>query len=456
MQNVIHLYVVIVRGCNRLIRKHFFQLLILFAIILSFFGGENVKSNASNDKVYVIPLEETVEKGLSQFIKRSIKEAKSEHVDHIVLEINTPGGSVDAAMEIADILRETDIPVTAFINRRALSAGAYIALNADQIYMAPGGKIGSAAVIDLEGNEADKKIQSVWLSEMKESAEQNGRNPKYALAMADKDIDLHEYGAGKGQLLTLDSKQAVEVGYAEGIASDRDELLEKLGLKHATVLQSEESFAEKFARFITNPIVVPILLSIGSLGLIVELYSPGFGVAGTMGIASLLLFFYGHLVAGLAGMEAVILFIIGIILIIAEFFVPGGIVGILGFASIIVSFYIASGDFIHMTISLLIAAVVSVAASILLVKVFGKRMNIFKKLILRDSTSTESGYVSNTTRHELVGKTGVAMTVLRPSGTAIIDDERLDVVTEGGYIGAKKHVKVVKVEGSRIVVREVE
>ncbi|MCM3412574.1 nodulation protein NfeD [Metabacillus litoralis] len=417
-------------------------------------GFTSIISAESNEKVYIIPVEKTVEKGLSQYIKRTVSDAQSQKVDHIILEIDTLGGAVDGAMEIADTLRSSEIPITAYINRRAISAGAYIALNANQIYMAPGSQMGSAAIITGDGNAADDKAQSLWLSEMRESAERNGRDPKYALAMADKDVDIPEYGAGKGDLLTLETKQALEVGYSEGTAIDRDDLLKQLGYNNAAEIVAEESFAEKVARFLTNPVVVPILLSIGSLGLVVELYSPGFGVPGSMGLAALLLFFYGHLVAGLAGMESIILFILGIILIIAEFFVPGGILGIVGFVSIITSLYVASGDFVHMTISLLISFAVSVTASILLVKVFGKRMNIFKKLILRDSTNTESGYVSNVSRAELVGAEGVALTTLRPSGTAIFSDERLDVVTEGGYITKGNKVKVVKVEGSRIVVRE--
>lgn len=436
-------------------RKYFFLLMIIIGLVLSVFTGFNNELKAdSNQKVYIIPLEDTVEKGLSQYIERNITDAKEQGVDHIILEIDTLGGAVDGAMEIADTLRSSDIPITAFINRRAISAGAYIALNADQIYMVPGSQMGSAAVITGDGNAADDKAQSLWLSEMRESAERNGRDPKYALAMVDKDVDVPEFGAGKGDLLTLETKQAVQVGYAEGVAEDRKDLLNQLNLSNATILEAEESFAEKVARFITNPVVVPILLSIGSIGLVVELYSPGFGIPGFMGLASLLLFFYGHLVAGLAGLESLLLFILGIILIIAELFVPGGIMGILGFASVIGSLYIASGNFLQMTISLLIAFAVSVLVSILLVKVFGKRMNIFKRLILRDSTNTESGYVSSKTRNELINVEGVALTTLRPAGTAIIGDERLDVVTEGSYINKGQKVKVVKVEGSRIVVRE--
>jgi membrane-bound serine protease (ClpP class) len=431
---------------------------ILFGIVLflSLFGSAYMPAaDTASEKVAVIPIEETVEKGLSQFIKRSFKEAREEKAGHIILDINTPGGAVDAALEIADTIRASEIPVTAFIDRRALSAGAYIALNADQIYMVPGAKMGSAAIIDLEGNTADKKAESVWLAEMKESAERNNRDSKYALAMADPDVDLPEYGAGKGDLLTLTAEQAVEVNYAEGIAENLDSLLNSLDLGSAEVIEMEVSFAEKVARFVTNPIVIPILLSIGSLGLIVELYSPGFGLPGFMGLSSLFLFFYGHYIAGLAGLETVILFIVGLILVAAEFFVPGGIIGFIGFGAIILSFFIATDDIAYMAFSLVVALLVAVTAAIIFVKVFGKRMNIFKKLILRDSTNTESGYVSNRNRLELIGKTGIALTSMRPSGTALIDDERIDVVTEGMYIAKDQKIKIVKVEGSRVVVREI-
>ncbi|VEH78982.1 intermembrane protease YqeZ [Bacillus licheniformis] len=344
--------------------------------------------------------------------------------------------------------------MTAYVNRRALSAGAYLALNADDIYMAPGGKMGAAAIIDTQGNAADKKSESLWLAEMEDAAKKNGRDPKYALAMADADVDAKEVGAPKGELLTLSPDKALKVGYSEGTVSSLDDLLKKLNLKDAKIERAEVSFAEKVARFITHPVVIPILLSIGSLGLIVELYSPGFGIPGFMGLTALLLFFYGHLVAGLAGMETILLFAAGIILIILEIFLPGGIAGIAGLIAIVASLFLASGSFKVMAVSILIATAVSIAASILLTRVLGKRMKFFKKLILTDSTSTESGYVSNESRRDLIGKIGVTYTPLRPSGTVIIDDERLDVVSEGSFTAKDKKVKVVKVEGSRIVVRE--
>lgn len=436
-------------------KKLKFSIALFSCFIICLLLGVQLTAKSADQKVHVIPIEDTVEKGLSKFIERSFEQAKSDRAKHIILDMNTPGGAVDAALEIADTIRASDIPVTAYVNHRALSAGAFLALNADQIYMTPNGKMGAAAIIDGEGNAADQKSESLWLAEMSDAAEKQGRNPKYALAMADVDIDAKEAGAPKGELLTFNTDRALQFGYAEGEAKHMDDLLKKLDLANTTVQYDEVSFAEKVARFLTHPIVIPILLSIASLGLIVELYSPGFGVPGTMGVTALLLFFYGHLVAGFAGYETLFLFLAGIALIILEMFLPGGIVGIIGLLCVVVSLFLAAGNFTEMAISILIATAVSIMAVILLTKVLGKRMKFFKKFILTDSTNKESGYVSNETREDLVGQLAVTATALRPSGTIVLGDERIDVVSEGAFIDKGEQVKIVKAEGSRIVVRKV-
>nr|WP_147532723.1 nodulation protein NfeD [Bacillus marasmi] len=409
---------------------------------------------SSNEQiVYVVPIEETVEKGLHAFLQRAINTAEENNADAIIFEVNTPGGAVDAAGEIGKLLTSTDIKTVSFINKHALSAGAYIAINTDEIYMVPGSTMGSAAIIDQQGNTAGKKAESYWLAAMKAAANGSERNPIIAAAMADESIDLPEYGAPKGKLLTLTAEQAIEVGYSDGTVKNLDDLLAKLGFENADVRSMEESFAEKVARFITNPIVVPILLTIGSLGLVLELYSPGFGIPGFMGLSALLLFFYGHLVAGLAGFETIILFVVGIALVILELFLPGGIVGAIGTISILGSLFLATDNVVHMGISILIAIGVSILASILMIRVFGKKMSLFKKIILTDSTSTESGYVSNRNRTELLGLKGMTLTALRPAGTVLLNEERVDVVSEGEFIPKDTQVIVVKVEGPRIVVR---
>ncbi|MCR6110383.1 nodulation protein NfeD [Bacillus sp. A301a_S52] len=432
----------------------FYLSLFLLAIVLMV-APPKAESGGQGDLVYVIPVEKEVERGLEAFLNRSIQTAEEAGADHIVFEVHTPGGFVDAAGNIASLVRNTEVPTTAFIVGDALSAGAYISLNANEIVMAPGTRMGSAAVIDGSGNAAEDKAQSAWLASMREAAELNGRDPVYALAMADETIDISEYGAGEGNLLTLTPSQAMEVGYAEATVENREELLDYLNMEQAEVRETEITFAEQIARFVTNPIIIPILLSIGSLGLVLELYSPGFGVPGIMGASALFLYFFGHLVAGFAGWEAIILFGIGVVLIVLEVFSPSfGILGVLGIGAILASLVISSFSLMNILLSVFIAVIVTIIASIIFFK-YASYKGPFRRVILTDQTKTEQGYVSNENRHDIIGEIGEALTILRPSGTALLNDERLDVISEGGYIEQGRKVKVISATGSRIVVREV-
>lgn len=412
--------------------------------------------HANSHSVYIIPVEAEVERGLQAFIDRGIEEAEEADAGAIIFEIDTPGGFVDAADGIARLLQDTDIETIAYINQDALSAGAFLALNADEIYMHPAARMGAAQVIDQAGNAAGDKADSAWRSSMANAAESSGRETQYALAMADASIDLPEYRAAEGELLTLRAAEAEEVGYSEGKVSSLEELLELKGLEDSELVYINETFSESLARFLTNPVVVPILLSVAMLGLLLELFTPGIGVPAFIGLTSLMLFFYGHLVAGLAGYESIILLFIGLGLMILEFFVPGGVAGILGIAAVLGSILLAGGDLQSTAIAVLIAMIAATSGMVILVKFFGKRLQLFNRIILSDSTDTKSGYVSTANRPELIGQMAVTATELRPSGTIIFGDERIDAVSEGRYIGRAKDVKIIKVEGSRIVVRELD
>lgn len=431
----------------------FLVVIFVFSIGISQFEA---KDDGENKLVYIIPIEKEVERGLEAFLKRTTTEAIEAGANHIIFEIDTPGGRVDSAGQIGTLIQSIPIETTAYIVNEALSAGSYIALNTDNIYMTPHSTIGASGVITQDGTAADKKAQSAWIAAMKSAAESSGRDPLYAIAMADAEVDLPEYGAPKGEFLTLTPQDAVEVDYAEGIVKNQVELLYELNLSNATIVESETTFAEEVARFITSPIVIPILLSVASLGLIVELYSPGFGVAGSMGLIALILFFYGHIIAGLAGLEAIILIIIGIGLIIAEFFVASGILGFIGIGAIIGSLFMAGYDFVHMSMSIAIAFIVAIIAAILLFRSIGMEKGLFRHIVLRERTMTEQGYISTVSRDELLGKVGYTMTPLRPSGTITIDDERFDVVSEGSFVESGQKVKVTYVEGGKIVVRQLD
>ena len=411
--------------------------------------------SAAAQTVYHVPIEKNVEKGLHAYLQRAIEEAEQQGAEAILLDIHTPGGFVNAASDIGKLLTNTPLDVLAYINTEAHSAGAYIALHADEIYFAPTATMGAAAVIDSTGNAADLKAQSAWNAQMEGAAMLHDRDPQFALAMADDSIDLSEYRAPVGKLLTLQADEALEVGYSNGTASSVQQVLKLAGLEDAKLVEVEMTLSERIARIVTDPIVVPILLSIASIGLIMELYSPGFGIPGIMGLSSLGLFFFGHTIAGFAGYESIILLFIGFILIALEFVLPGGIVGFIGGALVIVSLLMAGANVVHMAYSILIAIIVAIVGMVIIMKFFGKKLHLMNKLVLRDATTTEEGYVSNVNRTELLGQIAVTLTQMRPAGVINVNDERIDAVSEGSYIDVDKKVEVVKVEGSRIVVREI-
>lgn len=428
--------------------------ILLFILFVSAFAFPLLDSQAATAKVYKVPIEDVVEKGLYAFLQRSFSEAEKAGAKAIILEIDTPGGFTDAAGKIAKLIDETDLKVIAYINDNALSAGAYLALHADEIYMSPNGLIGAAQVVDSSGNAADVKAHSAWVASMRNAAKSSKRNPLYAEAMANPKIDLSDYRAGVGDLLTLTADEAKKVEYSEGTVTSLKELLKETGLENTEIISTNETFSESIARFITHPVVVPILLSIAGLGFVLELYSPGFGVAGTMAASSLVLFFYGHLIAGFAGYETIILFLLGAVLVVAEIFLPHGIAGVIGSLAIIGSIIMAGGNPMYMAISVLIAVAIAITGMVIIMKFFGKKLHLLNKVVLMDTTDTQSGYVSNVNRVELLGRVAKTSTALRPSGAIELDGERIDVVSEGSYIAKGISVIIVKVEGSRIVVRE--
>ncbi|MFJ7729759.1 nodulation protein NfeD [Neobacillus sp. NPDC097160] len=207
--------------------------------------------------------------------------------------------------------------------------------------------------------------------------------------------------------------------------------------------------------FLTDPIVVTVLLAIAGVGIVLELFSTKFGIAGFIGVLALVIFFYGHFQAGLAGYGTLFLFVGGVLLIFLEFFLPGAVAGTLGVAALILSLFLAGEDTLQIGVSILIAIFISIFVFFMMIKIFGRKLVLFNKMVLSDTARKEDGYVSNINRTDLLGKVGTALTVLRPAGTMIIHNERIDVVSEGGFIEQNAKVKVIKVEGARIVVREV-
>src|SRR5699024_3875994 len=188
-----------------------FYILLLTLLLTVVLPPEKNAEDGSNKLVYMIPIENEVERGLEAFLTRSSNEAIEAGANHIIFEIDTPGGGVDSAGKIGKLLQTLEIPTSAYIVNEALSAGSYIALNSDTVYMNPNATMGASGVITGDGNAADEKAQSAWIAAMKSAAESKGRDPKYAIAMADESYDLPELGAPKGSFLTLTPSDAVDV-----------------------------------------------------------------------------------------------------------------------------------------------------------------------------------------------------------------------------------------------------
>ena len=281
--------------------------------------------------VYRVPVTGTVEMGLAPFVSRALEEAAEAGASGVVLDIDTPGGRIDAAWEIIDAVRDADLPVYAYVNRRALSAGAMIALSADRLYMRPGSTIGAATPVVGEGQRASEKMVSAMRSEFRALAEERGFDPAIAEAMVNENVSVEGISEA-GRLLTLTTTEAVSLGVANAEVEDWPALVASVGLEGAPVQEMSPNWAEWIVRLLTNPMLAPLLLSLGFMGLVIEIRTPTFGLAGAVGLLCLTAFFGARFVVHLAGMEEVILLAAGAGLIALEVFViPGfGVAGLAG------------------------------------------------------------------------------------------------------------------------------
>jgi membrane-bound serine protease (ClpP class) len=412
--------------------------------------------------VHRIPVTGAVELGLAPFVERGLAEAEAEGAELVVLEIDTPGGRIDAAWQIVDAVREAGVPTAAYVNHRALSAGAMIALAADEVYMRPGSSLGAATPVDSEGKRASEKMVSAMRAEFRSLAEGQGIDPRIGEAMVDESVVI-EGLVEEGKLLTLTTDEAVRVGVADAAVEGWEEVLERAGAAGATTVDARPNWAEKLVRFLTNPLVAPMLLSLGFLGLLVEIRTPTFGLAGAVGALCLAAFFGSHWLVNLAGMEEVLLLGAGVVLVALEVLVvPGvGVTGALGSLAILASVTLSMlGSYPSMNEVIGALGIVAVSLLALGLLAFGLLSQLphsrgMSGIFLDRSTSRETGYLSAPDMSAMIGAEGMALTDLRPSGTAGFGDERLDVVTEGPWIEEGSRVKVVRAGVTSLVVREI-
>lgn len=419
---------------------------------------------AQQKRVYIAYIENEIDLGLAPYISRAISDADKAGADAIIFKINTFGGRVDAATQIKDAILASNVPTVAFVNNRAISAGALITISCQRIVMVPGSSIGAATVVDQTGEKVSEKYQSYMRSEMRSTAERNGRRTDVAEAMVDERVVIKGL-VDSTQLVTLTAEEALEYGIADTLLTKIEDVLEFLDLMGAEIIRVESNWAEDVVRFLNNPIISSLLILIGFFGLFAEVKTPGWGVPGTAGIIALALFFGTSYILQLATIVEILMFIAGLLLIATEIFIiPGfGIAGISGILLVIASLFLSliggrpflDFEIISMAIIQLAAAITGAFILILLLAKFLPKSTVFNKLVLSTSTSADRGYVSNPDYKSLIGKEGVALTTLRPAGTAEIDGQKYDVVADSEYIKNGTKIKVLKTEGMRVVVVQI-
>jgi membrane-bound serine protease (ClpP class) len=425
-------------------------------------------SATSQPVVYVIPINGMIDMGLAPFVQRVLDDAFEAQAAAVVLEINTFGGRIDAAVSIRDALLGAKTPTVAFINRRAISAGALIALASTRIVMTAGGTIGAAMPV-MSGQPGgtsrpvDEKTVSYVRKEFRATADSRQRPPLIAEAMVDADVAIPDV-IEKGKLLTLTTTEALAQGVANAQADDITALLAQMQIVGARLVEVSPNWGERVLRLITQPLLASLLLSVAMLGILIELRTPGFGIPGALGLGSLGLLLGGHWIVQLVGMEELLLVGIGISLLAVEVLVlPGfGIAGILGIAAMLAGVTMGLVGQGATTVALLEAlvrvgfAVVAAVVGVLVLLRFLPRLPFGRQLTLDSALASGAGFAEDPidpiSESRWIGEEGVTTTPLRPAGLAEIAGERVDVVSEGEMIESGIPIVVCRVDGNRIVV----
>ncbi len=404
---------------------------------------------ASDKGVYVIPIKGNIGPSVENFVSSQLKKAESMNIDIIILDINTLGGKIDSTLKIQETVKNYSekFKFYSFVNNKAESAGVMISLLGDKIFMTKDATIGSASVLPY-----DEKSNSAWSSMLKAQAESKNKPGDIAKATADYNIEIPNVKS-KGTLLNMTANEAVKLGFADGVSESISEVAKKVEYRGDKIIIAERDFKVVLSDIISNNYVSMALLLIGILALVAEIFIPSFGILGTLGTTSIAVYFLGNVFAGHASWWSIGLLIIGAILVIIEVNIPGfGAAGIGGVILTSIAI-VMSGETLKMGILTMILSWVIVGLSLFIVFKYGLSKGPFSKIILKSDQEADKFISYNAKEvNSLLGKEGIAKSMLRPCGAALIDDKVVDVQTLGEFIKEGSKIKVIKVEGNKIIV----
>lgn len=421
--------------------------------------------------VFVLPIQEEIGPASARHIKEGLKQAKELNADYIILHLNTYGGAVHDADEMRTAILKNTIPIYAFIDNNAASAGALISIACDSIYMAPGANIGAATVVGQDGAPAPEKYQSYMRSILRSTAEQKKRDPKIAEAMNDPRIYIPGVN-DSGKVLTFTTNEAIKNKYCQGEAQNIEAVLRLAGITSYEIHTYQITRIGTVIDWLINPFISGILIMIIIAGIYYEFQAPGtiFPIAASAVAA--LLYFAPHYLQGLAENWEILVFIIGLILLALEVFViPGfGVAGVAGILCIVLGLTLSlvksvpsnlpvnlpdGNAFVYALSVVLISMLLSIGLSFLLFRKF-LQSTLFHKVSVQSTFSKEEGYVGvDLNEKKLHGKEGTAHTILRPSGKVEIEGTIYDATAETGYIDKGEKIVVVKFEAAQLFVRKI-
>lgn len=449
------------------------------------------------------------------YLRSKLARAKGMGADLIVVEIDSPGGLKDESLDLAEELRDIDWAYTvAYVPREAISGAALIALGTDAIVTGANARIGDIGVIGFDPQMfafrfAPAKIYSVLVRQARDIAQSKGRPPELAEAMIDKEVLVYrrldpqgkpefstrrvepnkappatlEDGwelipeSGPERFLTLSGARAKELGLAQANVDSQAALDEHLGVKVPYRIFQYTS-TDTFVYWLNTPLITALIIIIGLVALYTELASPGVGAGALVAGFCAVMFFWSRYLGGTSGLLEVVLFLSGLAFLLMEIFViPGwGISGLMGLALMMVSAIMASQSFVLPTTARewetlrtsLIVLLGSTFVVLILASYITKRLGsipIFNRLVLAGPAAEGSANAIDKSSgkpvppaHPIVsvGDWGRAESVLRPAGRARFGRNIVDVVSDGSFIEQGRQIRVTEIEGSRVVVTEVD
>jgi membrane-bound serine protease (ClpP class) len=468
----------------------------LLTLALAALAAADDRVVASNGRVTVVSIEGEIGPSTVYLVKRSIDSAKADGSTLVVFEINTPGGRLDAALDIADRIERCDMATAAYVKGGnfggAQSAGALISIACGRIFMEPSSTIGSAQPVGSDGVMSSEKVVSWVAAQFRAKAEKHGLPALIAMGMVDPDLEVREVEVGgapklvnglefaemeqkgakvkvlrqikqKGKLLNLTAREAREFGISYATVDSLEKAYVTLGVSPGSVAKISEAWGESFVAVITQGLVTGILIALGFIFIWIECKTAGVGIPALLATACFGMVFFGHYLVGTAQTTEILLFAIGAVLLVVEFLTPGfGVVGTSGLLMMMAGLVLALQDFVIpgnpyqwnslagncLTLTASTgAAVVGFSAIVR----FLPSTPMFGRLVLKSEVSAAEAPAASV----LVGREGVAVTPLRPSGKVEVDGMTLDVVAESEFVDTGSKITVVKAEGPSVVVRRV-